>query len=123
MISSFHKKDLVRVDKFDTLLLPDVCKYKSEEMGLKSWDKEDKVKAIRAVRNKEMRYFHLPKNVVFPVLYCAIMYTEIRTLLKPCSQNWGVGQLFLQLLKRNFLCVSYYLSVNISDALGTMLED
>jgi len=33
MISSFHKKDLVRVDKFDTLLLPDVCKYKSKEIG------------------------------------------------------------------------------------------
>jgi len=26
-------------------------------------------------------------------------------------------------LEGRFLCVSYYLSVNISDALGTMLED
>jgi hypothetical protein len=76
MISSFHNKDEVRVDKFDTLLLPHVCKY-----------------------------------------------TKIRTILKPCSQNWGVGQLFPQLLKRIFLHVSYYLGVNISDALGTMLED
>jgi hypothetical protein len=58
MISSFHNKDEVRVDKFDTLLLPDVCKY-----------------------------------------------TEIRTLLKPCSQNWSVDQLFRQLLKRSFLYV------------------
>ena len=49
-------------------------------------------------------------------------YTEIRTLLKPCSQNWGVVQLFLRLL-RSFLYVSYYFSVNISDALGTTLED
>jgi hypothetical protein len=51
------------------------------------------------------------------------MYTEIRTLLKLCSQNWGVSQIFLQLFKISFLYVSYYLSVNISDALGTMLED
>jgi len=90
---------------------------------LKSWDKEDTVKAIRAVRNKEMRYLQLPRNIVYPVLHCAIINTEIRTLLKPCSQNWGVGQLFLQLLKRSFLYVSYYLSVNISDQLGAMLED
>jgi hypothetical protein len=33
MISSFHRKDEVRVDKFDTLLLPDVCKYKSKGIG------------------------------------------------------------------------------------------
>jgi hypothetical protein len=55
--------------------------------GLKSWDKEDMVKAIRAVRNKEVRYLQLPRSVVFPVLRCAIMYTEIPTLLKPCCQN------------------------------------
>jgi len=102
MISSFRNKDLVRVDKFDTLL-PDVCRYKSKEMGLKSWDKEDMVQAIRSVRNKEMRYLQLARIAVFPVLRCAIMYTEIRRLLKPCRQNWGLGQLFLQLLKRSFL--------------------
>jgi hypothetical protein len=33
MISSFHNKDLVRVDKFDTVLLLDVCRYKSKEIG------------------------------------------------------------------------------------------
>jgi len=92
-------------------------------LGLKSWDKEDMVKAIRAVRNKEMRYLQLPRDVVFPFLHCAIIYAEIRMLLKPCSQNWVVGQLFLQLLKRSFLHVSYYLSANIADALSTMLED
>ena len=47
----------VRVDNFRTFLFPDVCKYKTKVTDLKLWDHEGMVKAIRAVRKKEVGYF------------------------------------------------------------------
>lgn len=77
---------------FDTLLLVDVWKYKTE-IGLKSWDNEDVAKAMTAVRNKKMGYLQLPSHVTFLVPNGVPESTPARTLLKPFSQNWGVSRL------------------------------
>jgi aspartyl/asparaginyl beta-hydroxylase (cupin superfamily) len=47
----------VRVDNLRIFLFLDVWKYKIKVVGLKLWDHESMVKAIRAVRKKEMGYF------------------------------------------------------------------
>jgi hypothetical protein len=75
---------------FDTLLLADVWKYK-KEIGLKSWDNEDVVKAMTAVRNKKMSYLQLPSHVLFLIPHGVPESTPVRTILKPISQNWGVS--------------------------------
>jgi len=77
---------------------------------------------IKAVCNKEMGYLAAARNITCLVLHYAITFAQIETLFKPRSQNWGVGQLFLQLLKRSLLNISYKLSGNISDALETIRE-
>jgi hypothetical protein len=75
--------------------------------GLKSWDKEKMIKAIKAVRNKEMGYLAAAKNITCFVQHYAITFTQIGTLFKPPSQNWDVSQLFLQLSKKSLLNISY----------------
>jgi len=61
----------------------------------------------KAVGNKEIGYLAPAKNISWLVLHYAIAFAQIGTLFKPPSQNWGVSQLFLQLLKRSLLNISY----------------
>jgi hypothetical protein len=74
---------------------------------LKSWDTENMMQTIKALCNKEMGYLATAKTTTFLVLQYTITFAEIGTLYKPPSQNWGVSQLFLQLLKRSLLNISY----------------
>jgi hypothetical protein len=74
---------------------------------LKPWDTENIIQAIKAACNKEIGYLAAAKNISYLVLHYTITFFQIGTLLKPSMQNWGVSQLFLQLLKRSFLNISY----------------
>jgi len=64
------------------------------------------IQAINAVCNKEMGYLAAAKNITCLVLHCTINFAQIGTFFKPPSQNWGVSQLFLQVLKRSLLNIS-----------------
>jgi hypothetical protein len=74
---------------------------------LKSWDTENTIQAIEAVCNKEMGNLATAKYITCLALHHTVTFAQIGTLFKPLSQNWGVSQLLLQLLKRNMLNVSY----------------
>ena len=75
--------------------------------GLKSWDTENLIQAIKAVCNKEMGYLAAAKYITCLVLHYTITFAQIGTLFKPPSPNWDVSQLFLQLLKRILLNIFY----------------
>jgi len=84
---------------------------KIQRLGLKSWDMENTIKAIKALHKKEMGYLAAAAKkkmyISCLILHYAITFTQIRTLFKPPSQNWGISQLFLQLVKRSLLNISY----------------
>jgi hypothetical protein len=67
--------------------------------GLESWDTENMIQSIKAVCNKEMGHLAAAKNIICLVLHFTITFAQIGTLLRPPSQNWGVCQLFLQLVE------------------------
>ena len=79
--------------------------------GLKSRDTENMIKAIKAVCNKEIGYLADAKNITCPVLHYTITFAQIGTLFMPPSQNLGVSQLFLQLLKRSLLTLCYWVEI------------
>jgi len=62
---------------------------------------------IKALCNKEMRYLAAAKIITFLVLHYTITLAVIGTLVKPPRQNWGVSQLFPELLKESLLNISY----------------
>jgi len=82
------------------------CKIQRKS-GLKSWDTENMIQAIKAVCNIEMGYLAAAKNITRLVLHCTLTFVQIGTLFKSPSQNWGVSQLLLQVLKRSLLNISY----------------
>ena len=91
--------------------------------GLNLWDTENMTQAIKALRNKKMGYLAAAKNKTCFLLHYTVRFAQIGTLFKPSSRNWVLSQLFLQLLKRSLLIISYELNGNISDAVQTMLVD
>ena len=74
---------------------------------MKSWDKENMIKAIKAVRNKEIGYLAGVKIITCPVVHYAFTFVQTVTVFKPPSQNLCVNHLLLQLFKRSLLNISY----------------
>jgi acetamidase/formamidase len=104
MILSFQHKEEVRVNKHDTLLLPDICKYKTNVCGLKSWDREDMVKAIRAACNKKIGSTAASKK-------CNVPHS---VLCNSVHLNWYISQA-VQVVSQN--TISYPFSV-VKEAVG-----
>ena len=65
------------------------------------------IQAIKAVCNKEMVYIAAAKNITCLILHYKITFAQIGDLFKPPGQNWGVRQLFLQLLNTSLLNIPY----------------
>jgi hypothetical protein len=84
IILCLQHSNRARVYRLDTLLLPDVCKYKTRIFGLKSWDTEDTIEVIRAVQYETRKWavLQLSRIATFVVLYSVIAYTQTPTLLK-----------------------------------------
>ena len=75
--------------------------------ALKSWDKENMIQEIKVVCNKEMRYLAAAKHITYLVVHYTITFAQNGTLFKAPSQNWGLSQLFFQLLQRSLLNMSH----------------
>jgi hypothetical protein len=67
------------------------CFFKTSESkiqrrsGLKSWNTENLIQAIKAVCNTEMGYLVAVKNITCLVLNYTIMFAQTGTLFKPTS--------------------------------------
>jgi hypothetical protein len=86
---------------------------------LKSWDKESIIKAIKAVRNKEMGYLAAAKLHNVPR---STLYDYVRSNWDPfpaTQSNLGRKLIIPPALEDT---ISYSLSGNILDVLETMLE-